>query len=129
VQPADVRAGMRAVRPGTAALLAAPVIDTIKVADAAGKVVRTLERSELWSAQTPQFATARDMRRAHAEAARADAPPATDDAALLERAGLDVVVVPGPPENFKVTLPGDLARADALLRERAPLDEAPQAAG
>jgi 2-C-methyl-D-erythritol 4-phosphate cytidylyltransferase len=69
------------------------------------------------------------MRRAHAEAARADAPPATDDAALLERAGLDVVVVPGPPENFKVTLPGDLARADALLRERAPLDEAPQAAG
>lgn len=120
VRTSDVRNGMRPVRPGTASLLAAPVVDTIKVVDAAGKVTRTLDRGELWSAQTPQFATARDLRRAHAEAARHALPPATDDAALLERAGLDVVVVEGAPDNFKVTLAGDLARAEALLRERAP---------
>jgi len=118
VQAEEIRAGMRPVRPGTASLLATPVVDTIKIADEDGKVVRTLDRATLWAAQTPQFATARDLRRAHAEAVRHGAPPATDDAALLERAGLDVVVVQGSPENFKVTLPGDRVRAEALLRER-----------
>ena len=109
------------VRPGTAALLATPVVDTIKVAGPDGKVTRTLDRATLWAAQTPQFATARDLRRAHAEALRHGLPPATDDAALLERAGLDVVIVEGAAENFKVTLPHDLAARRALLRERAPL--------
>jgi 2-C-methyl-D-erythritol 4-phosphate cytidylyltransferase len=116
----DVRAGMRRVRPGIASLLAAPVVDTIKIADPAGKVTRTLDRATLWAAQTPQFATGRDLRRAHADAARHGWPPATDDAALLERAGLDVVIVASAPENFKVTIPSDLARAEALLRERGP---------
>lgn len=118
VRHAEIRAGMRAVSEGVAALLAAPVIDTIKVADAHGKVVRTLERDMLWAAQTPQFATAREMRRAHADAVRHDWPRATDDAALLERAGLDVMVVASPAENFKVTLPADLERAELLLAAR-----------
>ena len=118
VRTSDVRAGMRAVRPGTAALLATPVVDTIKVADDDGMVTRTLDRTTLWAAQTPQFATARDLRRAHTDALRHELPPATDDAALLERAGLDVVIVESSPDNFKVTLPGDLVRADAMLRAR-----------
>ena len=120
VRAAEVRAGMRAVRPGVGALLATPVVDTIKVTDSDGKVVRTLERTALWAAQTPQFATGRDMRGAHAEAVRHGWPRATDDAALLERAGLDVMVVEASPENFKVTLPGDLTRAEALLAQREP---------
>jgi 2-C-methyl-D-erythritol 4-phosphate cytidylyltransferase len=124
IQPRDVRAGMRVVRPGIAALLATPVVDTIKIADATGKVTRTLDRSTLWAAQTPQFGTAKDLRRAHADAARHGLPPATDDAALLERAGLDVMIVEGSPDNFKVTLPNDLVRAETLLRERAPAGEA-----
>ena len=118
LRAADVRAAMRVVRPGVAALLAAPVVDTIKVVDAGGKVTQTLERATLWSAQTPQFATARDLRDAHREAVHRDWPRATDDAALLERAGLDVRVVASTPDNFKITLPGDLARAEALLQER-----------
>jgi len=118
VQTSDVRNGMRPVRPGTASLLATPLVDTVKVADASGKVTRTLDRGELWAAQTPQFATARDLRRAHSEALRHGGHPATDDAALLERAGLDVVIVQGSPDNFKLTLPNDLARAEALLRDR-----------
>jgi 2-C-methyl-D-erythritol 4-phosphate cytidylyltransferase len=122
VRARDVRAGMRPVRPGTATLLATPVVDTIKVADANGKVTRTLERATLWAAQTPQFATARDLRRAHAEAVRLGHPPATDDAALLERAGLDVLIVESEAQNFKVTLPGDLVRAEAVLREREAVD-------
>ena len=122
VSSADVRAGMREVRPGVASLLATPVVDTIKVVDERGKVTRTLDRATLWSAQTPQFATARDMRRAHADAVRYDWPRATDDAALLERAGIDVVVVASAPENIKVTVPGDLARIESFLRDREPAD-------
>lgn len=123
VLTSDVRAGMRPVRPGTAALLATPVIDTVKVAEPGGKVTRTLDRATLWAAQTPQFATTKDLRRAHAEAQRNGWPPATDDAALLERAGLDVLIVEGAAENFKVTLPHDLVRAEALLQARAELGE------
>jgi 2-C-methyl-D-erythritol 4-phosphate cytidylyltransferase len=120
VRAADVRAGMRAVRPGVAALLAAPVVDTIKVVDDQLKVTRTLDRATLWSAQTPQFATARDMRAAHTDAVRHGWPRATDDAALLERYGNDVVVVESAVENMKVTHPGDLVRAEAIANERDP---------
>ena len=120
VREREIRAGMRVVRPGRAALLAAPVIDTIKVVNDVRQVTRTLDRATLWAAQTPQFAAARDMRAVHAAAVRLEWPPATDDAALLERGGIDVFIVEASAENFKVTLPGDLARAEAILREREP---------
>ena len=121
VRAFEIRAGMRAVRPGVAALLAAPVIDTIKIVDENRNVTRTLDRASLWAAQTPQFATAREFRRAHADAVRHGWPRATDDATLLERAGLDVVVVEASAENMKVTHREDLVRAETIVRERAPL--------
>lgn len=125
IRRSDVRAGMRVVRYGVAALLATPAVDTMKVAGEDGRVTRTLERATLWAAQTPQFATARDFRRTHADAVRHNLPRVTDDAALLERAGHDVLIVEGSPDNFKVTTPDDLRRAEAVLREReaAPVDE------
>ncbi len=119
VRAEDVRAGMAATEPGTGALLAAPVIDTIKVVAEDGRTVaRTLQRSELWAAQTPQFGALADLRLAH-ERARAAAFEATDDASLLEWLGLRVVVVRPQGENFKVTLASDRELAEALLRERA----------
>jgi 2-C-methyl-D-erythritol 4-phosphate cytidylyltransferase len=121
VRAHEIRAGMRAVRPGSASLLATPVIDTIKIVDADRVVTRTLDRSTLWAAQTPQFAAARDLRRVHADAERFGWPAATDDAALLERGGIAVSVIESSADNFKVTLPGDLTRAEAILRERDPL--------
>jgi 2-C-methyl-D-erythritol 4-phosphate cytidylyltransferase len=67
VEAPDVRSGMREVRPGRASLLATPVVDTIKVVERDGRRVRaSLERAELWSAQTPQFATLADLRAARA---------------------------------------------------------------
>lgn len=123
VRAAEVRAGMQAVAPGVAALLAAPVVDTIKIVDERHAVTQTLDRSTLWSAQTPQFATAADMRRAHAEALRLGWPRATDDAALLERLGITVVVVEASPENMKVTHPSDLLRAEAIANDRLALAE------
>lgn len=118
VREGDVRAGMAEVRAGRGALLAAPVVDTIKVVDTVTQTVReTLDRSRLWAAQTPQFALRADLIRAH-ERAVADGIEATDDAAVLERIGIEVVVVPATTENFKVTLPEDVPRAEAFLRER-----------
>jgi 2-C-methyl-D-erythritol 4-phosphate cytidylyltransferase len=109
-----------AVAPGIGSVLAAPVVDTIKVVPPGSNLVsRTLERSELWAAQTPQFATTADLRRAHELGARDF--EATDDAVLLERAGCRVVVVPATSENFKVTLRGDRELAAAILRDRAAL--------
>lgn len=114
----DVRRGMEPVCPGHAALLAAPVVDTIKVADSKGVVKQTLDRSVLWAAQTPQLATRADLLAAH-EAGLRDGVDATDDAMLLERIGVTVHIVPGSPENFKVTLAEDHARAEAAMRVRA----------
>jgi 2-C-methyl-D-erythritol 4-phosphate cytidylyltransferase len=112
---------MAATAPGVGALLAAPVIDTIKVVAGDGRTVaRTLQRSELWAAQTPQFGMLADLRAAH-ERARIEGWEATDDAMLLERCALRVVVIPATGENFKVTLPGDRILAAAILRERRAL--------
>lgn len=115
---ADARAGMHEVRAGRAALLARPIFDTVKqVASGSMRVAATLDRATLWAAQTPQFATLADLRAAHERALR-DGVEATDDAALLERIGVEVVVVPSTSENFKVTISDDLARAGAILEGR-----------
>jgi 2-C-methyl-D-erythritol 4-phosphate cytidylyltransferase len=114
----SVRNGMQIIGDGYAALLAVPVVDTVKIVEPHSRVVKeTSPRERLWAAQTPQFATLSDMRLAH-EAARRDHFAATDDAMLLERIGLTVQIVPGTPDNFKVTLPEDLARAEDILRRR-----------
>ncbi|MBD5633183.1 MAG: 2-C-methyl-D-erythritol 4-phosphate cytidylyltransferase, partial [Candidatus Eremiobacteraeota bacterium] len=116
----DFRAGRAATRPGRGALLAVPVVDTIKVvARDSSRVTATLDRSELWAAQTPQFGTLEDLRRAHA--APGDGAEATDDAMLLEAAGCEVVVVRTSAENFKVTMRGDRDLAEAILRDRVTL--------
>jgi 2-C-methyl-D-erythritol 4-phosphate cytidylyltransferase len=126
VRAEDVRMGMREVRAGRAAVLAAPVVDTIKIVDPETMRVRkTLDRGELWAAQTPQFAMRRELQRAHIEAQRSGIE-ATDDVALLEAIGVEVVAVAASSENFKVTNPEDVLRAETLLRERlthAPADE------
>ncbi len=121
----DVRRGMKPVCTGHASLLALPVVDTIKVVDNGNVVKSTLDRRMLWSAQTPQFAMFADIFGAH-EAGLRDGVDATDDAMLLERIGVHVHVVPGSPENFKVTLAEDHARADAAmaLRQAQPFDAA-----
>jgi 2-C-methyl-D-erythritol 4-phosphate cytidylyltransferase / 2-C-methyl-D-erythritol 2,4-cyclodiphosphate synthase len=93
---------------------AVAVSDTVKrVAD--GVVVETLVRDELVLVQTPQAFHRRALHDAHRRAA-AEGITATDDAALVERAGYRVVLVDGEEGNLKVTRPDDLRRAEALLR-------------
>jgi 2-C-methyl-D-erythritol 4-phosphate cytidylyltransferase len=99
------------------AIAAAPVTDTVKEADGAGRVLRTLDRSSLWAVQTPQVFWAAKLREAlDADDTVLDA--ATDDAGLVEAAGGTVAIVEAPRENLKVTTPLDLAVAERLLERR-----------
>ncbi len=99
-----------AVRAGAdGAVCAVALADTLKRVEGA-TVVETVDRQNLWAAQTPQAFAAGVLRRAHA-----DAPEATDDAVLVEAAGGLVTVVAGDPRNLKLTRPGDLVVAEALL--------------
>lgn len=100
-------------RRGRGAVAALPVADTLKEVGDEGRIVRTVERARLWRAQTPQGFPRDMIERAYAEALR-ERVSATDDAALCERLGLEVVVVPGSELAMKVTVEEDFARLEAL---------------
>jgi 2-C-methyl-D-erythritol 4-phosphate cytidylyltransferase len=98
-----------AARTHGAAICALPVTETVKrVRD--GAVEATVDRSALWSVQTPQAFHAALLREAHEKAHR-DGFVGTDDSMLVERLGHTVVVVPGLRKNVKITTPEDLRRA------------------
>ena len=103
---------IRAVDAGAdGAIPVVPVTDTVKRIDGI-RVVGTVDRTELASAQTPQAFRVEALREAH-ERAEAD-DQATDDAMLLETRAT-VVAIPGDPMNFKITTLLDLARAEARI--------------
>ncbi len=99
-------------------LLALPLADTLKAADANGRVVNTLDRSGKWLAQTPQMFRLGLLERALREAAAADVP-VTDEASAIEHLGLAPRLVPGDQENLKLTWPADFALAARLLQTRS----------
>jgi 2-C-methyl-D-erythritol 4-phosphate cytidylyltransferase len=105
-------------RAGNAAVPGIPVVDTLKRTGADGEVLETVDRTGLMRIQTPQAFPIAMIERAHADAVQARVT-ATDDAALCERLGLRVVVVPGSERAMKITTEADFARAEALsiLRE------------
>jgi len=91
-------------------LLGEPSTDTLKRVDALGRVLRTEPREEFYRAQTPQIARLGTWLHAFAAAHEAGYA-ATDDAALLERLGLAVKLIPSPSSNLKLTTPEDWERA------------------
>jgi 2-C-methyl-D-erythritol 4-phosphate cytidylyltransferase len=117
VTPEIVNAAIRVAATEGAAVVAVPVTDTIKVADVDDRVAETPPRGRLWAAQTPQAFRAGWLRAAHARAL-ADGFRGTDDSSLVERMGRPVRLVPGSPENLKITTTADLVRAEQILRAR-----------
>lgn len=117
-----VRAGAPAVVP------AVPIVDTVKEVGADQLVRSTLDRTVLRAIQTPQGFRREVLERAHVKAApalthsgrpsRREAPPATDDAGLVERLGIPVHVVAGSEDAFKITTALDLLLAGAVLMRR-----------
>jgi len=100
-----------------AVIAAAPVSDTIKEVGDRQAVARTLDRSRLWSVQTPQVFRREALERALLGADDEVLAGATDDAWLIVRAGGRVEVIPSAPGNIKVTTPTDLKLAELLLAE------------
>lgn len=113
VTAALIEAGLATAAETGAAIAALPLADTLKEVDDDGLIRRTLDRRNLWAAQTPQVFDYELLREAH----RHTEDEATDDAALVEALGQRVKVFPGSPRNLKVTTAADLALAQALLAE------------
>nr|WP_281182039.1 2-C-methyl-D-erythritol 4-phosphate cytidylyltransferase [Halofilum ochraceum] len=97
------------------ALLAIPVRDTLKRADADGRVAATEDRTGLWQALTPQLFHGGTLRDALGDATD---PAITDEASAMERAGFAPRLVEGDPANIKITRPHDLPLAEAVLAMR-----------
>ena len=97
-------------------LLALPVADTLK-REHAGRVAATVDRAQMWQAQTPQMFRIGLLREALALAAQRGAV-ITDEASAIEAMGHVPRLVRGPAENFKLTFPCDFALAARLLRTR-----------
>lgn len=90
------------------------VADTLK-RESDGVIMETVDRTGLWGAQTPQAFRFRDIFEAHVSAAASDRNDFTDDASIAEWAGLNVAIVPGKPENNKITTSADLSDAETRL--------------
>jgi 2-C-methyl-D-erythritol 4-phosphate cytidylyltransferase len=109
-----ISAGIRHATVAGGAVPVVPVADTIKVVDSDGAVLRTLDRTTLRAAQTPQVFRTEIIQAAH----RAIHDEATDDATMVERIGATVIGYSGDRRNLKITTPEDLDIARALLRSR-----------
>jgi 2-C-methyl-D-erythritol 4-phosphate cytidylyltransferase len=121
-----------AARPFVTPDLIASVLEALEGADASFAAVRvdetlkrrneetvtTIDRTDLWRAQTPQAFRTQVLKRAHAEARRAGFV-GTDDAQLVERVGGSVALVEGNTHNLKLTVPEDFALAEAMAALRS----------
>jgi 2-C-methyl-D-erythritol 4-phosphate cytidylyltransferase len=109
---------INAARAGTGAAPGLPVVDTLKKVNSSGEIQGTVDRFDLVRVQTPQAFPREMIEEAHRRAV-VDGITATDDAALCERLGMPVMVVPGSERALKITTEEDFARAEALsiLRE------------
>lgn len=98
------------------AVCAIPATDTIKEVEN-GQVVRTIPRTQVYQAQTPQTFRYAAILDAHRKAAE-QGINATDDAALIEWLGGTVRVVAGSPHNIKITKPSDIGLAEMILNKK-----------
>jgi 2-C-methyl-D-erythritol 4-phosphate cytidylyltransferase len=119
IDAATIERTIDAVERHGAAIVGLPAVDTIKQVErtADGAIVTaTIPRERIVLAQTPQGARVELLRRAFAEA-KTDGFAGTDEASLLERAGVEVAVVLGSAKNFKITQPGDIELAEFYLQQ------------
>ena len=113
-----IREAIEAAQLMGAATVAVPCVDTILESDEDGMLAATPDRNRLWACQTPQVFALEVIRAAH-EKARDVGAMYTDDATLVRAAGHEVKIVPGSPDNIKITTQSDIAIAEFLIREGA----------
>jgi 2-C-methyl-D-erythritol 4-phosphate cytidylyltransferase len=114
VTPGLIEDSIKAAKKYGAAIVGVPVKDTVKVASRKELVVnRTVDRSGLWAAQTPQTFKVSVIKKAYANLKEI----VTDDAMAVEKAGFPVKMVRGSYKNIKITTPEDLITGEAFLRK------------
>ncbi|MBU0665672.1 MAG: 2-C-methyl-D-erythritol 4-phosphate cytidylyltransferase [Proteobacteria bacterium] len=112
VRPELIQRCLEAAWQHGAAIAAIPVKDTLKRAHPDGTIACTVDRHELWQAQTPQAVKFSLLKEAYA---RLDDKDVTDEAALLEQAGMAVTLIEGSETNIKITRPDDLILAEKIM--------------
>lgn len=110
----QVVATIKGAREFGACILGVPAHDTLKQVDAHENIVHTLQRDNIWLAQTPQTFRCDLIKKAH-EKAKSDGYLGTDDASLVERLGESVKIILGSRGNIKITHEEDLKMAQCLL--------------
>ena len=100
------------------AILAVPVNDTLKLADGAGCIEQTVDRSRYWAAQTPQLFRISELILNLEAALSAELIP-TDEASAMEYAGAHPLLVEGSTSNIKITGAEDLALAEFILQRQS----------
>jgi 2-C-methyl-D-erythritol 4-phosphate cytidylyltransferase len=121
IDAATIERTIDAVAEYGAAIVGLPAVDTIKQVERTAHgalITATIPREFVVQAQTPQGFRYELLKRAFAEAV-ADGFVGTDEASLMERAGIPVAVVPGSQVNLKITQPGDLELAEFYLKHRS----------
>lgn len=119
VPHAVISAVTEALEHSVGAIAALPVVDSLKRGQD-GMISGSVERQELWRAQTPQGFRFDEILAAHrALAAQETVQSLTDDAAVAQAAGHDIELITGATETFKVTTAEDLERAERWLRTTA----------
>ncbi len=113
ITPRLIAESIQKARKTGAAVVGVPARETIKRASV-GKKLKTLNRNEIWIAQTPQAFRYELLMKAYQKAER-DKVQATDDAFLVERLGHPITLIQGDYSNIKITTPEDLALAETLF--------------
>ena len=113
VTPDLIRRCLEAAWQHGAAIAAIPVKDTLKRANPDQTIAATVDRQDLWQAQTPQAARISLLRQAYAAL---DGREVTDEAALLEQAGTAITLIEGSETNIKITRPDDLILAEKIMQ-------------
>lgn len=115
VTPLEITRTVQAAQLSGAAILTAAPVDTIKEVEN-NRIVRTLERSRLRHALTPQCFRYELLRRAFEQSPEL-IKSATDDSSLVESLGIAVTIIEGDARNIKITRPEDIALAEIILKE------------
>ena len=96
-----------------------PITESVKEVDSQGRILRSIDRSDLWLIQTPQIFRREDIHLAHQEALKQGWEEATDDAFLIEKMGIPVKIIKGEESNIKVTTSLDLQIARFLMSNKS----------
>ena len=117
ITPREIERVFSAARKHGAAVLAAPITDTLKFADANQVVSGSIDRQNVFAMQTPQIFRRASLLEAY-ERISSNSLIVTDEVSAIEHAGGSIMIVPAQDHNLKVTYAGDLPIAEFILKQR-----------